>query len=74
MPGLKVANMAAAVWPHLAKQPEPDRRQTSGEARPEWGKSNDALWSEPRPVPNKYDRVPGLVRVRKWERCHGENN
>jgi hypothetical protein len=66
MAGLKVANMAAAIWPHLAK----DQRQTSEpvrvrEAKPDWGKSNDALWSDPPPIPNGLDRVPGLRRVNK---------
>jgi hypothetical protein len=66
MSGLKVANIAAAMWPYLAKS-EPDRSQPVRDqgARPEWGKSNGPMWSEPRPIPSGLDRVPGLRKVNR---------
>ena len=58
---------AEAMYPHLAVKervdlPKADRER---ESRPTWGKSNDPLWAEPRPVPRDYSKVPGLVKVRK---------
>jgi hypothetical protein len=76
MAGLKVTNMAAAIWPHLAN-PNVERRLPPRGGEAEWARSNkplwaerpnDPLWSEPRPVPNGLDRVPGLVKIRKQER------
>jgi hypothetical protein len=62
MAGLKVENMASAVWPNLPK-PNEDRRPTAGdrETRPEWGQSTHPAWSEPPPIVKDYSKVPGLV-------------
>ena len=54
---------AAAVYPNLATkervQREPVRNR---EASPDWARSTDPMWSEPRPVIKDYSKVPGLVR------------
>jgi hypothetical protein len=56
---------AEAVYPHLVvKDVDLQIRLPDREGSPTWGKSNDPLWAEPRPVPNGYDRVPGLRRKR----------
>jgi hypothetical protein len=64
MPGLKVANIASAIWPNLPKaegQSQPVVRDHG--AKPTWGESNDPMWSaEPRPIPRDYSKVPGLVK------------
>jgi hypothetical protein len=66
MSGLKVANMAAAIWPHLAKEVNVVNRQPDRGTRPGWGKPSDGLvLAEPRQVVRDYSKVPGLVRKAK---------
>jgi hypothetical protein len=55
---------AAAMYPYLAvKDVDLPRSERDRETNPTWATSNDPLWSEPRPVPKDYSKVPGLVKV-----------
>jgi hypothetical protein len=64
------SDAARAMYPALARA-EDQRRAPSAPnrdagARPAWAVSRDPMWqSEPRPVPNRLDRVPGLIRKRR---------
>jgi hypothetical protein len=54
---------ASAVYPHLSKAEEQRERVKSGSSTlPGWATSNDPAWSEPRKIPNRFDRIPGLKR------------
>jgi len=63
---------ASAVYPALARaeaQRQAELRPRSEKVtQPEWAKSNDPLWSEPRAAPNGLDRVPGLKRISQSNR------
>jgi hypothetical protein len=57
------SDAARAMYPKLAAKEQVEqqpKRDRGGE--PEWARSNDPMWSEPRPIPNGLERVPGLVR------------
>jgi hypothetical protein len=57
---------AQAMYPALAaKEQESLPKANGGTTLPGWATSNDPLWTEPRPVPNGLDRVPGLKRIRR---------
>jgi hypothetical protein len=57
---------AQCVYPHLAYgQEQPKQSDRAQLGRPAWGRSNEPMWSEPPPIPNGLDRVPGLRRVNR---------
>jgi len=52
-----------AMYPHLAKAERETELRDRSESKGEWGKpGNVPLWGDVRPISNRLDRVPGLVR------------
>jgi hypothetical protein len=60
---MMASRAAAAMFPNLAakERDELPRRNGKGD-QPGWATSSHPAWSEPREVPNRFDRIPGLKR------------